>query len=54
MKREQVEAFDLKTGKITTVTRLVAENDADRAELARLEREGKVDTGGMDGPTPKR
>jgi len=53
MKQEQVEAYDVKTGKTTTVTRLVAENDADRAELARLEREGKVDTGSMDGPTPK-
>jgi len=53
MKREEVEAYDVKTGKITTVTRLIPENDADRAELARLEREGKMDTGGMDGPTPK-
>jgi hypothetical protein len=53
MRREQVEAYDVKTGKITTVTRLIPEDDADRAELARLEREGKVDTGGMDGPTPK-
>jgi hypothetical protein len=54
MKREEVEAYDVKTGKITTVTRLIPEDDADRAELARLEREGKMDTGGMDGPAPKR
>lgn len=54
MKREQIEAYDVQTGKITTVTRLIAETDADRAELARMEREGKLDTRGLsDGPAPR-
>lgn len=51
MKKKRVEAIDVETGKTVYVERLIPENDADRAELARLDREGKIDTRSLsDGP----